>query len=123
VNRTEWQQLAEERILDAQTLLAAHRWSIAYYVAGYAVECGLKACILVHLAANPELIFVEKHKRYSIECWTHDLEDLLELADLTAQRNSARTANPALGAKWLTVKDWKETSRYERKSQVQALEL
>ena len=35
------QQLAEDRILDAASLLAVGRWSGAYYLAGYAVECGL----------------------------------------------------------------------------------
>ncbi len=39
VNRAELQQLAEDRILDAQALLAVNRWSGAYYLAGYAVEC------------------------------------------------------------------------------------
>ncbi len=29
---------------DAEVLLDAGQWSGAYYLAGYAVECGLKAC-------------------------------------------------------------------------------
>jgi HEPN domain-containing protein len=41
----ELRQLAEERLLDAAALLAARRWAGAYYLAGHAVECGLKACI------------------------------------------------------------------------------
>src|SRR5204863_304605 len=45
VNRTEFQQLAEVRIKEAEALLAAGLWDGAYYLAGYAVECGLNACI------------------------------------------------------------------------------
>jgi hypothetical protein len=42
VNKDELRQLAQDRILDAKALLAARRWSGAYYLAGYAVECALK---------------------------------------------------------------------------------
>jgi hypothetical protein len=45
VNRTQLQQLAEERVRDAEALLNAGQWSGAYYLAGYAVEFALKACI------------------------------------------------------------------------------
>jgi hypothetical protein len=49
MNRAELQQLAEDRRLDAEALLAAQRWAGAYYLAGYAVECGLKACIMAYV--------------------------------------------------------------------------
>jgi len=52
VNRAELRQLAEDRILDAEHLLAAGRWSGAYYLAGYAVECGLKACIMARVEST-----------------------------------------------------------------------
>ncbi len=45
MNRLEFQAMAEERIVDASLLLVGGQWSAAYYLAGYAVECGLKACI------------------------------------------------------------------------------
>jgi len=45
MNRTDLQALAEERLADAQALLASKRYGAAYYIVGYAVECGLKACI------------------------------------------------------------------------------
>ena len=45
MNRTDFQKLAEERIAEAKILLDAGKWSGAYYLAGYAVECALKACI------------------------------------------------------------------------------
>jgi HEPN domain-containing protein len=43
VNRQEARQLADEWVVDAKLLLDAGRWHAAYYLAGYAVECGLKA--------------------------------------------------------------------------------
>jgi hypothetical protein len=42
---TEFQAMAEVRLNDAETLLAAGLWDGAYCLAGYAVECGLKANI------------------------------------------------------------------------------
>jgi hypothetical protein len=52
VNRAQLQKLAEEKVLDALALLAAGRWAGAYYLAGYAVECGLKSSVLRHLDAT-----------------------------------------------------------------------
>ena len=51
MDRLQWQQLAERWLVDAKALLDAHRWSAAYYLAGYAVECGLKACVLARVAS------------------------------------------------------------------------
>jgi len=42
MNRADFQQLADERISEAAVLLAASKFSGAYYLAGYAVECALK---------------------------------------------------------------------------------
>jgi hypothetical protein len=60
VNRSDFQKLAMDRIADAKALLAAKRWAGAYYLAGYAVECALKACVLVRLTAEAEVIFEDK---------------------------------------------------------------
>ena len=98
MNRAHWQALAEERILAAQALLAAQKWSSAYYLAGYAVECGLKSCILVRLAANPRVIFEEK--KFSEKCWSHDIEGHVTLADVKAVRDSDNAANPLLRQSW-----------------------
>ena len=60
--RAEWQTLADDRILDARAHLVAgvDRWSAAYYLAGYAVECGLKACVLARVATFPEVIYPDR---------------------------------------------------------------
>src|SRR6266436_5253645 len=120
VNRAEWRQLAQDRILDAAALLAAGRWSGAFYLAGYAVECGLKACIMAHVQ-NSGVIFQDK--KYAEKCWTHDLEDLLALANLKPTLDADTAANPVLSGNWGFAKDWEETSRYEQKTQAEAQAL
>jgi hypothetical protein len=110
MNRAEWQQLARDhRIQDAKSLLAAKRWSGAYYLAGYAVEAGLKACVLAFVERTG-VIFEDR--KYAEKCWTHDLVDLLKLSGLEAALRADGSANPALGNNWLVVSDWSETNRY-----------
>jgi hypothetical protein len=121
MTRADWQQIAEERAKDAQALIAASQWSGAFYLAGYAVECGLKSCVLRRLSAMPELIFLEK--RFSEKCWTDNLEDLVELADLVSARAGAVAVNATLGTNWQTVGEWSEQDRYRMKTETQAREL
>lgn len=121
MNRAAWQQLAEERLRDAEALLNAQRWSAAYYLAGYAVECALKSCILVRVAAGPEVLFEDK--RFSTNCWTHDIGELLKLADLESVRDEDAAANPVLSLNWQFAERWNESSRYQSKIQAEAEEL
>jgi HEPN domain-containing protein len=108
VNRTQLQQLAEERVRDAEALLKAGQWSGAYYLTGYAVEFGLKACIakLTNQHDFPDKKLVQRS-------YTHEIDVLLEVAGLVLQRKTDVTANPTLGANWLLVKDWDEEARYQ----------
>ncbi|HVS36333.1 MAG TPA: hypothetical protein VMS17_12255 [Gemmataceae bacterium] len=110
-----------ERTADAKALLAARRWSAAYYVAGYAVECGLKACILARVAAAPEILFEDK--RYSERCWTHNLSQLVDLAGLKATLAADAAADLDLGQNWETATLWSESSRYQRWSKMYAEDL
>jgi hypothetical protein len=121
VNRLQWQQLAEQQLLDAKALLDAHRWSGAYYLAGYAVECGLKSCVLARVTAAAEIIFDDK--RFSEKCWTHSVEELVKLAGLETIRAADTAANAGLGRNWLIVKDWGENSRYQMTSHQKAKKL
>jgi len=118
--RAEWQQLAEDRILDAQAhlVLAVARWSAAYYLIGYAVECGLKSCVLARVVAHPEIIYEDR--KFSNEAWTHDIENLLLVADIKAARDADAAANAAVFNNWQRVKDWNEKSRYLQKTQIEA---
>lgn len=118
MNRTQLQQLAEERVRDADALLTAGQWSGAYYLAGYAVECGLKACIakLTNQHDFPD-------KELAQRCFTHKIEVLVEAAGLVLQRKTDVAVNPTMGANWLLVKDWDEKARYQPWTEPQARKL
>ena len=120
MNRADLQQLAEDRVLDAAALLHAGRWSGAYYLAGYAVECALKACI-----AKQTGLYDFPDKTVAQKSFTHNLSELLDLSGLAVQLKLATTqaANPQLGINWQRVKDWNEKARYEQKTEVHAREL
>jgi HEPN domain-containing protein len=45
VNRNGLQDLSKVRLKEATALLNLRMYDGAYYLAGYAVECALKACI------------------------------------------------------------------------------
>jgi hypothetical protein len=118
LNRTLLQQLAEERVRDAEARLNAGQWSGAYYLAGYVVECGLKACIakLTNQYDFPD-------KELAQRCYTHKIETLVEVAGLALQRQTDIAVNPALGTNWLVVKDWDEKSRYSLWSEPDARKI
>jgi HEPN domain-containing protein len=119
VNKSDLQRITKERILDARSLLDNGRWSAAYYLAGYAVECGLKACIIVHLMQTDQF----PEKRFSEQCWTHNLAQLLGLAGLKAALDADAVLNHDLLFNWEVVKDRNESSRYARKTRTDAQEL
>jgi hypothetical protein len=104
VNRQEARQLADEWVVDAKSLRDAGRWHAAYYLAGYAVECGLKACVLAYIERTG-IIFQDK--RFAERCYTHDLASLVKAADLEIARGRDVAANPALGLNWDTVFNWR----------------
>lgn len=80
----------------------------AYYLAGYAVECALKACIAKQTKRYefpPKIKDVQK-------IYTHDLNQLLKHAELEKQFEDDAKNNPTLAANWGVVKEWNEESRY-----------
>ena len=118
MNRAELQELALERAREAETLLNAGHWSGAYYLIGYAAECGLKACIakLTNQYDFPD-------KDLALKSYTHDIEGLLVVAELKTQRNADGISNPARRDSWITLKDWNEQARYKRWTEAQARKL
>lgn len=118
MNRAYWQLLAEERVNDAKVLMDSQRWSAAYYLIGYAVECSLKSCVLAYVENNADVVF--RDRKYSDKCWTHDIADLVELADLGPRRLADATANPILGGNWSLAQQWNENVRYQQKSEMDA---
>jgi HEPN domain-containing protein len=109
MNRADFQQLAELRLREAQALLAAGLPDGAYYLAGYSVECALKACIAKR---TQEHDFPEK--KLVNDSHTHDLGKLLQLAELKTELDVEIDANPAMRSNLETVQDWSEAARYQR---------
>ena len=118
VNKSDFEQLANVRIEEAVVLLDAGKSDGAYYLAGYAVECALKACIakLTNQYDYPDKYFANR-------CFTHHIEELVALAGLATQRDIDVGADPALKANWQLVKEWNESVRYARKTQAEAQSL
>lgn len=111
MNRIQWQRVAKERLKDAKALLGRKRWAGAYYLSGYVIECGLKACLLRHLGESDAVFSDKKYLRDLLECWTHDLVTLVRLAGLDADFGAACGANPALNVYWGDTGAWSRTGR------------
>jgi len=92
MNRSDFQQLADVRIDEAAVPLAQGKFDGAYYLAGYAVECGLKACIarLTSQDDNPP------KPKFIHDYYSHEIEKLVKTAGLTAQRDADSAADPDL---------------------------
>jgi HEPN domain-containing protein len=120
VNRADWQEMAEEKLLAAQSALAAQLWSSAYHLSGLAVELGLKACILARLLSQPEVVF---DKRFHDDSWTHDFTKLVGLAELRADLDTAIGVSPSLRTNWTIACAWRVESRYAKKEEPEAQKL
>ena len=113
MNRSDLQRLAEIRLSDAKALLATGvNDAGAYYIAGYAVECAIKACIAKNQGEYP---FPEKisDKDLREKYYTHSLSILLNTADLVQQMGIDSAANPDLSINWIDVQTWSENYRYQ----------
>jgi hypothetical protein len=125
VNQAELRQMVEERIRDAEALVAGGRWEFAYYAAGYAVECALKSCLLARMVLTG-WVFDEEVKKVD-DCRTHEFLKLIQIAGLRDELNNKPRESAAAGgefvANWNTVSEWKVTSRYEAKSEAEAKKL
>jgi HEPN domain-containing protein len=119
MNRGDIQKLTLERLKDAQAMLQKHRYSGAYYLCGYVIECALKACI-----AKQTQQFDFPPERKVIEAiYTHDLTKLINSAGLEVLFREDRGKNKELERNWGAVKDWRETSRYEEYDQKKAQDI
>jgi hypothetical protein len=108
IHRKDFKVLADMRAEEARILLAKGKQQGAYYLAGYAVECALKACI----ARKTRLYQFPPKKGYVEKIYQHNLDVLVNAAGLDAQLKKDISANPAFAANWTTVKDWSAESRY-----------
>ncbi len=117
--RAEFQELAERRLVEAKALLDLGMWDGAYYLAGYAVELALKACIIKTLMETDAF----PDKEFSRNCYTHSLDKLIVLARLDGEWRAATDSDPAMRDDWLLVKDWSEATRYHRVERHEAEEI
>jgi hypothetical protein len=110
--------LAIERLKESKLLLDQKCFNGAYYLAGYAVECGLKACIAkqINLHEVPSKIFVN-------EFYVHDLTKLIKLAGLENDFTNKLKSDPDFAVSWSNVKDWNEAARYKEWTEFQARDL
>jgi hypothetical protein len=108
LKRSILQKVAEARLIDAQALLANDRYSGAFYVAGYAVEIGLKACIARRMAAEtiPDLTLIKA-------TFTHSYNDLVGVAGLRAELKLEQSADALFAEYWGIAGSWSPNSRYD----------
>jgi HEPN domain-containing protein len=108
MNRTDLQRLAEERAVDALALLNAGRWSAAYYLAGYSVECALKACIAKRVRAED---FPDK--KLATDSYTHDVQGLARIAQVEPALAARLSSDPTFKLNWAALQRWNEGARYQ----------
>ena len=77
MDRKDLQELSKVRLREAQALLRTGVADGAYYLAGYAVECALKACIA---KGTQKYEFPDKKRVDS--SYSHNLDVLVKLAGL-----------------------------------------
>jgi hypothetical protein len=91
-------------------------FSGAYYLAGYSVECALKA----RLAKQTKRYDFPPEPGFVREIYSHDLEQLLKKANLLKVFNREKARDPQFGVNWTIIKDWTPKSRYQVQSQRKA---
>ena len=99
--------MARARLAEARLLLKAKRYSASFYLAGFAVECALKACI-----AKQTRRFEFPDKVAVNESYVHDLKKLVRRAGLEPELDRELRASRAFKENWAVVKDWANDSRY-----------
>src|SRR5215208_5420000 len=108
MNRSDFQNLAELRVREAEVLLKASLYDGAFYLLGYAVECAFKACIAKR---TKEHDFPPDRK--TVEAiYQHDPTKLLKASGLELEHNKEAQANAAFADNWKIVQAWSEQSRY-----------
>jgi hypothetical protein len=108
LKRTDLQVLAQSKLDDAIVLLQNQRFSNAYYLAGYAIEIGLKACIAKQFFAEtiPDKAFVNR-------IYDHNLENLVAVAGLGVELRSQENRDPVFAANWFLATRWNPENRYD----------
>ena len=118
MNRNDLRRLARIRLKEARALSEAQCFDGAYYLCGYAVECGLKACI-AKATRRSEFPDLEKVKA----SYTHNLTNLVKQAGLEAALQAEAASDPDFDLNWTIAKDWSEKARYAQHDEKKARDL
>ena len=105
--RSELQGVAQSKLDDAILLLEHKRYSNAYYLAGYAVEVGLKACIAKQITAD-----VIPDRRFISDTHVHELRKLIGVAGLATELKKQEGDDPQFAVNWALVAQWDPEVRY-----------
>ena len=108
MTRTDLQDLAELRLREANALLASGNPCGAYYLAGFSIECALKACI-----ARKTLEFDFPDKVLATKAFEHSPVKLIKVADLESDIALQLQSNPTFFDFWSIVTAWNVDRRYE----------
>jgi hypothetical protein len=108
MNKTELENITAIRIKEAEILLMADCYQGAYYLAGYALECTLKACI-----ARQVKEFDFPDKKLTNASYTHKLADLVITAGLKQKLTEQEKQNEEFKLNWAVAIEWSEESRYK----------
>lgn len=107
-SREHLRAIAECKLDDALLLFENQRYSNAYYLVGYAIECALKACIARQVLAEtiPDKGFINA-------VYTHRFDALIGLAGLRAELKTRQDESPQFQAYWALASEWTPEVRYE----------
>ena len=119
MNRGDFQTITEERLKDAEVLLRKQRYSGAYYLCGYVIECALKACI----AKQTQQYDFPPDPSATREIYVHNLTKLVKSAGLVSDLEKFSVKDKEFERNWGVVKDWNEKCRYELRTEIEAREL
>jgi HEPN domain-containing protein len=106
--RADLQANAQAKLDDAIMLLTHRRYTNAYYLAGYAVEVGLKACVAVQISAEtiPDRSFFRSFL-------THRQRELIGLAGLAGALKAEEDRDQNFATNWAVACEWEPDARYE----------
>lgn len=101
--------LADQRLAEARHLLQTGFPGGAYYLGGYAVECGLKA-VIASVYVNQS--FPDDLKRWSM-LKIHEPDRLMDICrDLKPGMANALSSSTTLKRNWRIIQSWTPTVRY-----------
>ncbi len=118
MNRKDLKLLARIRLKDARALLKAGCFDGAYYLAGYVIECALKACI-----AKKTRRYDFPDKEAAFRAYTHKPATLVKEALLETELVKEEAKDATFRDYWAAVREWTEASRYDLKQEPDARRL